>query len=104
MNQLHHVALSVNNLEWYENFFTSIFSMHVRKRTGETPNRKVWFTEGIQLNECISDPENGNLLDHFALQTNEMETVIQKAIEYGCVRIKDNWIQLPDGILIEFMQ
>lgn len=49
---LHHAALNVADLDWYAAFFQETFAMEVRRTSGEAPARKIWFSEGIQLNEC----------------------------------------------------
>ena len=100
---LHHIALSVDRLDWYLDFFTKVFEMTVQKTAGDAPERKIWFHEGVQLNEAAKKPAAGTLYDHLAISTKEKETVIARAEEFGCRRIKENWISLPDGVTIELI-
>lgn len=100
---LHHIALSVNRLDWYVDFFTKVFEMTVRKTAGSAPERKIWFHEGIQLNETPDTPAAGTLYDHLAISAEDPEAVIARAEEAGCRRIRENWIVLPDGVTMELI-
>ena len=73
---LHHIALSVDRLDWYLDFFTTVFEMTVQKTAGDAPERKIWFHEGVQLNEAAKKPAAGTLYDHLAISAKEKETVI----------------------------
>lgn len=100
---LHHIALSVDRLDWYLDFFTKVFEMTVRKTAGEAPERKIWFHEGIQLNEAPGTPAAGTFYDHIAISAEDKKAVIARAEEFGCRLIQENWITLPDGLTIELM-
>lgn len=100
---LHHIALSVDRLDWYLDFFTKVFEMTVRKTTGDAPERKIWFHEGIQLNETPDTPAAGTLYDHLAISAEDKEAVIARAEEFGCRRVKGNWVVLPDEVTIELI-
>ena len=100
---LHHIALSVDRLDWYLDFFTTVFEMTVQKTAGDAPERKIWFHEGVQLNEAPDTPAAGTLYDHLAISAEDKETVIARAEKFGCRRIKENWISLPDGVTIELI-
>lgn len=103
-NSIHHVAISTNNYDSYVSLFTEVFEMTARKSDGEAPARRIWFHEGIQINEAASASEPGKLVDHIAIGTDCMDEVIARAIAHGCTQIKSNWIQLPDGLKIELME
>ena len=51
--QLHHVAVNTRNFEETVRFFKELFAMEVTQEKGQAPNRKLWFREGIQINENL---------------------------------------------------
>lgn len=104
MNNFHHVAIKTNEVEWYVEFFEKIFGMKIKKQISDLKGRKIWFQEGIQINEDPDVKSGGGYLDHIAISTNEKKQVLANAIQYGCIQLKENWIQLPDGITIELME
>ena len=48
---LNHVAFSVADIEWHIHFFEEVFEMTLKKELGNSPNRKLWMNQGIQLIE-----------------------------------------------------
>lgn len=105
-SQIHHIALCTDKLDWYIDFFQTVFTMSVCKSSGSAPCRKVWFTGGIQLNECSRRTYPGNLIDHISIDADDVPDCIKKAMNMGCSfpADGDNWIQMPDGIKIELLQ
>lgn len=104
MNKLHHIAIKTNKAEWYVKFFKKVFSMNVKKEVSNSEARKIWFYEGIQINEVTENCNQEGYTDHIAISTEEKEAIIRKSGECGCVQIKENWIQLPDGLIIELIE
>ena len=104
MNRLHHVAIKTNRLDWYVHFFKEVFGMNIRKEKSDSGKRKIWFKEGVQNNETVGENRKDDYVDHIAISTDEMCFVMKKARQYGCVQIKENWIELPDGLKIEFIE
>lgn len=102
---IHHVALNVSDLPWYQALFQEVFEMTVRKCEGQVPNRKVWFCEGIQLNEVEEPILSGQRYDHIALTVCDVEKFKVEACQRGCKKLPDqaNWILLPNGVTIELM-
>jgi hypothetical protein len=106
--QLHHTALNVANFVWYKNFFTTLFEMTIL-RTAETAaerNRKVWFAEGIQLNEvsvCNSFEAGIPVIDHISLAVDSIPLAITCALKVGCSKLSegDHWFSLPNGVKVE---
>lgn len=103
MNRLHHVAIKTNNVEWYVDFFKEVLGMNIKKKTDVSGERKIWFHEGIQINEVALENIERESVDHIAVSTDEMEKVIKKSVQYGCIQLKENWVQLPDGLKIELI-
>lgn len=100
---IHHVALKVSDLEWNIQFFEEVFGLKIEKTAGEKPQRKVWFREGIQLNESGHDEPGNGLMDHIGIRTDEEQDVLRKSREFGCMPLQngENWFQMPNGIKIE---
>ncbi len=103
---LHHVALCVKEFDWYVEFFEQIFEMNVRKTAGEGSARKLWFQEGIQINETTEDTVAGTACDHISLQVENSSDAVQECLRRGCKKASngDNWIALPNGAKVEFME
>ena len=106
---LHHVAISVTNYEWYIRFFKEVFDMHSYREKGEAPNRSIWFTEGIQLDELAPGKEADmyeSYPSHLGFQTDNLEDILTKAYAFGCTQYLDkhHWFVLPDGLKIEIKE
>lgn len=103
---IHHVALCAKEFDWYVDFFEQVFEMTVRKTAGKKPDRKIWFNEGIQLNETRENTIPGTSCDHISLQVKDHIAAVKVCIERGCIKAAngDNWIVLPNGIKVEFME
>lgn len=101
--RIDHVAVVVRDFEWTVNFFKEVFGMEIEKADEDASIRKVWFREGIQVNESDRDILYGGILDHIGIRTDSKEEICLKCEKYGCKRFsgKDNWIQMPQGIIIE---
>lgn len=101
--KIDHVAIKVNNLEESVHFFKEVFGMEEEKTAGEKPVRKVWFRQGIQLNETDEGIMTEGIMDHIGIHTDCKETVLLKCKEAGCEILPngDNWFQTPTGIKIE---
>lgn len=104
MNKLHHVAIKTDNIEWYVKFFKEVFCMNVKRETGRSGERKIWFHEGIQINETVQKNTERDAVDHIAISTDEIAKVIEKSVQGGCLQLKANWLQLPDGLKIELIE
>ena len=103
-----HICLNVANYDWYVEFFKNVFEMRPYKEIGEKGSRKLWFDQGIQLNEAAEDaPSAGSKYDHIGLSvdTADMEEILRRAKEYGCTSLPkgEKWISLRDGLVIELM-
>ena len=104
-SQLHHVALNVQDIEWYVSFFQEIFGMKIRKTAGTASEQKVWFVEGIQLNACQEMPVTGGVYDHISLAVPNIAETVKAALKAGCVSLPngEHWFALPNGVKIELM-
>ncbi len=77
--KIDHVAIKVNNLEESVQFFEEVFGMEIEKTAGEKPVRKVWFKEGIQLNEEAVKITAGGVMDHIGIYTDNEDIILEKA-------------------------
>lgn len=104
--QLHHVAVNTRNFEETVRFFKELFSMEVTEERGQAPNRKLWFREGIQVNEVLELPTQGSLCDHIGIHVENWEQLRQRAEEMGCAPVpgKPHWFVTPDKLVIELMR
>ena len=48
---LQHVAINTTRFEESVRFFEYLFEMEATRMMGDAPNRKIWFRQGIQVNE-----------------------------------------------------
>lgn len=104
--QVHHVAVNSANFEETVRFFEEVLQMEVSRTTGEAPARKLWFQQGIQVNEIPSgDPASG-LYDHIGIQVTDKAVTLKKAAAFGCAPVpgKPHWFSTPDGLVIELME
>lgn len=101
--KMDHVAINVNNFKENVRFFEEVFGMEVEKATGEKPARKIWFRQGIQLNETAEDVCCEGIMDHVGIRTDCKEIVLAKSKEFGCKGLPngEHWFQTPGGIKIE---
>ena len=104
--KLHHMAVNAANFEATVQFFQELFDMEVLKTNGEAPNRKLWFKQGIQVNEASEAGAAGNVYDHIGIWVDDRERTLAKAHAMGC-RAMDgkpaHWFLTPEGIVIELM-
>ncbi len=103
--QVHHVAVHSASFEETVRFFEEVFEMEVSRTAGEKPARKLWFRQGIQVNEVSGgDPASG-LYDHIGIQVTSKAETLEKAAAFGCnmLREKPGWFVTPEGYVIELM-
>lgn len=104
--RLHHVSITVQDLDWYQNFFETIFQMKIRKTAGEAPKRQIWFHEGIQLNENPDAESGATQIDHISLAVEDIPATVAAALKQSCTPNPKgaHWFTLPNGVNIELMQ
>lgn len=103
--QVHHVAVNTANFEETVRFFEELFDMEVLKANGEAPNRKLWFRQGIQVNEAAEILPGGNRYDHIGIQVPNREEIVARALAMGCSPVagKPYWFITGDDLMIELM-
>ena len=104
--QVHHVAVNSVNFEETVHFFQELFDMEVQRAAGEAPERKLWFRQGIQVNEVSEAGAAGNIYDHIGIWVDDRERALAKAHAMGCKAMDGkpaHWFLTPEGIVIELM-
>ncbi|WP_342505144.1 VOC family protein [Sporosarcina sp. FSL K6-2383] len=102
-----HMAIRVKDIQWYIRFFEDAFGISVCTIDGATENpNQVWLSGGIQL---ISDPSFEGAkgrMDHIAIVTEDLELALQQIHTWEVTEASKgrNWIELPDGLLLELIQ
>ena len=102
---LDHVAINARDFEETVRFFEEVFHMEISWEAGAMPHRRLWFHQGIQINETADACRDNSLYNHIALRVSDKAEAIEAAKAYGCVMVegKDHWIVTPGGIVIELM-
>lgn len=105
-NAIEHVAVYVENIEWYVNFFETVFGMKVRETDEEDGVvRQVWMNQGIQLIQKDGKADEG-ALGHIAVSVSNLDKVLEKAHAYTGVKEMPqgrNWLEIPGGICLEVL-
>ena len=100
---LNHIALNVKDFDWYEHFFRTVCSMNSYREDGVSPNRKIWFSEGIQLNETTEELPVKGIYDHVGFHAEDAAGFVSAAKAAGCSDVpgKAHWFMLPNGVKVE---
>lgn len=102
-----HVAINVQDINWYVKFLFDAFGMKVTSYDGQSSQpSQVWVDGGIQLIHDSTLESTSSHLAHIAISTYDLENVIDLVIELGGVQLAKgrNWLQLPDGLCLELVQ
>ena len=105
--KLHHAAVNSAHFEETVKFFETLFEMEVSSTRGEAPHRKLWFREGIQVNEVPQVAAGGNVFDHIGIQVPDREKAISKALALGCSPVEGkgaHWLLAPGDIVLELSE
>lgn len=108
---LEHVALRVHDIQWHIRFFREVLGLDLREVDGPADNpRQVWTLGGVQLVASpgfSATPSNAEgWLAHLGIMVEDLDEVLRAAADWGATTLPQgrNWLQLPDGLAIEFMQ
>lgn len=106
-----HVAIRVKDIHWHIHFFKDVCGMNVREVDGDLNNpNQYWTIGGLQLMatpDLDEVPSNDKgWLAHLGIMVNNMDAVLKKAYAYDVKELPQgyNWLQLPDGLAVEFIQ
>jgi lactoylglutathione lyase len=104
---LEHVALWVKDIHWHIRFFHGVCGMTMREVDGDAAKpRQVWTLGGLQF---IASPEFAGpegRLAHLGVMCDDLEATLAAAQRFGVIEMPQgrNWLRLPDGLAVEFMQ
>lgn len=111
--RLDHIAVRVQNLEWYLAFLQDVFGMKKTESRGADPARpdQVWvggfqLTRDIDYRPMLDQPER---IWHVSIDVADLATTAKAISAYPQVRpYSDNpeqkyWFVLPDGLIIELV-
>ena len=106
-SNVEHVAFKVKDIDWHIRFFREVLGMAVKEIDGplEAP-RQAWTVGGIQF---IADPTfegPEGRFGHLGMMTDDVEQAFAVAAEWGVGPAPQgrNWLQLPDGLVLELNQ
>ncbi len=107
VNILHHTAIYVTDIQWFIDFFEEALGMRVSKYDGEKEcPTQVWLDGGIQLiaKSTVAGSQSG--LAHLGLACRSREEAVAMVKPYANATCPqgENWLELPDGIILELMQ
>lgn len=103
---LDHAAFFVRDIAMHVAFFGEVLGMTVTQSAGapEDPDQ-VWLLGGLQLirNAAFAGPEGR--FGHLGLICADVPAAIAAAIAHGATPTDRgaHWLELPDGLLLEFL-
>jgi catechol 2,3-dioxygenase-like lactoylglutathione lyase family enzyme len=102
-----HVAIWVQDIQWHIRFFHDVFGMTMREAEGPAENPKqYWMLGGMQFiaSPDFSGPEGR--LAHLGVMCEDVEAALTAAKAFGVEEMPQgrNWLRLPDGLAVEFIQ
>jgi catechol 2,3-dioxygenase-like lactoylglutathione lyase family enzyme len=102
-----HVAIWVRDIHWHIRFFHDVLGMTMREVEGPVDDpRQYWTLGGMQFiaSPDFAGPEGR--LAHLGVMCEDLETALAAAKTFGVVEMPQgrNWLRLPDGLAIEFIQ
>ncbi len=104
---LEHVAIWVRDIHWHIRFFQEVCGMPMREVQGTLENPvQYWTLGGLQFiaKPDFDGPEGR--LGHLGVMCEDLEATLAAARAFDVVEMPQgrNWLRLPDGLAVEFMQ
>lgn len=84
--------------------------MAIRQIAGAPGNpenpEQVWFWGGIQLKSAPDFDGPEGRMAHLGVMTEDLDATLRTVYEWGAAELPQgrNWVRLPDGLQIEFIQ
>ena len=103
---IEHVALYVQDIPWYLDFFKQTLGLTERMRKEENNHLKqIWLFGGLQLIERSTSEPQGQLA-HLGIMVENQQETLAKILKYDVKQLPQgpNWIELPDGLQLEILQ
>lgn len=103
---LEHAAFHVRSIAPHLAFFRDVLGMTVTQLDGdpEAP-RQAWLLGGIQLIEAPAFEGSEGRFAHLGIVCADVPAAIEAAIAHGARATAKgaHWLELPDGLLLEFL-
>lgn len=103
---LEHAAIHVRDIAFHIAFFRDVLDMTVTKQDGDpSAPRQVWLLGGIQLIEDPSFTGPEGRCSHLGIVCADVEKAIEAARARGARSTAKgpHWLELPDGLVLEFL-
>jgi len=102
-----HVAIWVRDIHWHIRFFHDVFGMTMREVQGsEADPLQYWTLGGMQFiaKPDFDGPEGR--LGHLGVMCEDLDAALSAARAFGVTEMPQgaNWLRLPDGLAVEFIQ
>jgi catechol 2,3-dioxygenase-like lactoylglutathione lyase family enzyme len=104
---LEHVALWVKDIRWHIGFFRDVCGMTMREVQGPPDEpAQFWTLGGLQFIAAPDFAGPEGRLAHLGVMCEDLEATLAAARKYGVAEMPQgrNWLRLPDGLAVEFMQ
>lgn len=104
---LEHVALWVKDIHWHIGFFRDVCGMTMREVQGSADDpEQYWTLGGLQFIAAPDFAGPEGRLAHLGLMCEDLEATLAAARRFGAAEMAQgrNWMRLPDGLAVEFMQ
>ncbi len=104
---LEHVAVWVRDIHWHIRFFSEVCGMTMREVQGDVEQpAQYWTLGGLQFihQPDFTGPEGR--LAHLGIMCEDLEAVLAAAQRFDVSEMPQgrNWLRLPDGLAVEFIQ
>jgi catechol 2,3-dioxygenase-like lactoylglutathione lyase family enzyme len=102
-----HVAIWVRDIHWHIRFFHDVLGMTMRELEGPAEDPKQYWTLGGM--QFIASPDFAGpegRLAHLGVMCEDLEAALTAARAFGVEEMSQgrNWLRLPDGLAVEFIQ
>jgi catechol 2,3-dioxygenase-like lactoylglutathione lyase family enzyme len=102
-----HVAIFVRDIHFHIRFFREVLGMTMREVDGapEEP-RQYWTVGGMQFIAMPDFEGPEGRLAHLGVMCEDLEAALAAAHQFDVKPMSQgpNWLRLPDGLAIEFIQ
>ncbi|PVZ20449.1 MULTISPECIES: VOC family protein [unclassified Pseudomonas] len=104
---LEHVAIWVKDIHWHIRFFREVFGMEMREvqGTAEEP-LQYWTLGGMQFMSKPDFEGPEGRLGHLGVMCEDLDAALAAARRFEVEQMPQgfNWLSLPDGLAVEFIQ
>ncbi|MDQ0080257.1 catechol 2,3-dioxygenase-like lactoylglutathione lyase family enzyme [Variovorax boronicumulans] len=102
-----HVAIWVRDIHWHIKFFHDVCGMTMREVQGTVEEPiQYWTLGGMQFMAKPDYDGPEGRLGHLGVMCEDLQAALAAAKAFGVTEMPQgrNWLRLPDGLAIEFIQ